>query len=454
MTLSISQRLSELLGPSAVQSPDALESYAVDGVVPLAAVRPPDRQAVSEIMRWASKERVSVFPRGGGTRLALGNVPDRVDLALDLSLQNRMLDYQPADMTATVEAGMPLHQLQQQLAAGSQILHLEAPMAARSTIGGILAANATGPLQYSYGQPRDWLIGISVIQASGLETKAGGKVVKNVTGYDLNKLYTGSLGTIGVIVEATFKLSPLPIDQGMLVARFSTLGEGIRAGADLLRQVYAPQGVQVVDGQAARQLDIGPVATSLERIEPHGTLALALFSGRPQTVNRRMADSASALRNSGALDVGDLDEAESRPLLQHLTDLGWAWDTRPYLGIKVMVPPSAVARVAEQCRQNVPLGLPPGVVADPGFGMIRLFWWSGSVSDWIDDSLILETILRARQLAREAGGFAMVEHCPLAVKRQIDVWGEHPHGMEIMRRIKQKFDPLAILNPGRFLGRI
>ena len=454
MTLSISQKLSELLGPSAVQSPEALEGYAVDGVIPQAAVQAPDRQAVAEIMRWASKEGISVFPRGGGTQLALGNVPDRVDLALDLSLQTRMLDYQPADMTATVEAGMPLRQLQHQLAPGSQTLCLEAPLATKSTIGGILAANATGPLQYSYGQPRDWLIGIAVIQANGLETKAGGKVVKNVTGYDLNKLYTGSLGTIGVIVEATFKLSPLPMDQGTVVARFSTLGEGIRAGATLLRQVYAPQGVHVVDGQVARQLDIGPATTSLERVEPQGALALAFFSGRPRTVKRRMADSAGALRTSGALDVGYTDKMESRPLLQQLTDLGWGWDTRPYLAIKVMVPPSAVARVAEQCRQDVPLGLPPGVVADPGFGMIRLFWWSGSVSDWIDDSLVLQTILRARQLAREAGGFAMVEHCPLAIKKQIDVWGEHSHGMEIMRRIKQKFDPLAILNPGRFLGRI
>ena len=454
MALSISHELAELLGPSAVQSPEALEGYTVDGVVPQAAVRPPDRQAIVEVMRWASKEGVSVFPRGGGTQLALGNVPDQVGLALDLSLQNRMLDYQPADMTATVEGGMPLRQLQEQLEPGSQILRLEAPLAASATIGGILAANTTGPLQYSNGQPRDWLIGIAVIHANGLETNAGGKVVKNVTGYDLNKLYTGSLGTIGIIVEASFKLSPLPIDQGAVVARFSSLGEAITAGTNLLRQVYAPQAVQVVDGQVARQLNIDASAASLERVEPHEALALAWFSGRSRTVKRRIADSAGGLRNSGALDVGVIDEAASGPLSQRLTDLGWGWDTIPYLGIKVVVPPSAVARVTTQCRQDVPLGLPPGVVADPGFGMIRLFWWSGSVRDWIDDSLVLETIWRARRLAKEAGGFAMVEHCPLPIKKQIDVWGEHSDGIEIMRRIKQKFDPLGILNPGRFLGRV
>ena len=454
MTSPVSQKLSDLLGPSALQLPDTLEDYAIDGVIPEAAVQPPDRKAVSEILSWASKERVPVFPRGGGTQLVLGNVPDRVGLVLDLSRQDRLLDYQPADMTATVEAGMPLSRLQQQLAADNQFLRLEAPLATRATIGGILAANTTGPSQFSYGQPRDWLIGIGVIQAGGQETKAGGKVVKNVTGYDLNKLYTGSLGTLGVIVEATFKLSPLPMDRGILVSGFSTLAEGISAGAGLLKQVYAPEGLQVIDGQVARQLDIVPAAMSPEGLEPEGSLALTFFSGRTQTVKRRIADSAVALRESGALHVDALDEVESSPLLQRLTDLGWDTDSRPYLGIKAIVPPVAVARVVESCRKGVPLGFPPGVVADPGFGMIRFFWWTESASDGIDDSLVLQTILRTRELAREACGFALVEHCPLAIKKEIDVWGEHPQGMEIMRRIKQQFDPMGILSPGRFLGRI
>ena len=454
MPLDISRQLSELLGPGAIKSPEALEDFAIDGVVPEAVVQPPDRQAVAEIMQWASKERVSVFPRGGGTKQTLGNVPARVGVVLDLGLLNRMLDYAPHDLTATVEAGITLGQLQQLLAPGGQSLRLESPLATTSTVGGILAANTTGPLQHSYGQPRDWLIGIAVVQASGVQTKAGGKVVKNVTGYDLNKLYTGSLGTLGVIVEATFKLSPQPMEQRVQLAGYSTLGQGITAGADLLRQVHAPLGVQVVDVQAARQLNIGPVTAFLERSESASALTLGFFSGRAGTVERRIANSAGTLQDSAALHVDELYDDADRPLLKQLTDLGWAWDTRPYLGIKVMVPPSAVAQVVDRCHQDVPLGLPPAVVADPGFGMFRLFWWAGSVSDWIEDSLVLETILRTRQLAREAGGFATVEQCPLSIKKQIDVWGEHPDGMDIMRRIKQKFDPQGILNPGRFLGGI
>ena len=124
------------------------------------------------------------------------------------------------------------------------------------------------------------------------------------------------------------------------------------------------------------------------------------------------------------------------------------------MGIKVNVPPSSLARVVGRYHQDSSLGLPPGVVADPAFGMARLFWWSGTVSDWMDDSLVLDAIFRTRELAREAGGTTLVEHCPLPLKKQIDVWGDQLQGMEIMRRIKQKFDPLGILNPGRFAGRL
>ena len=444
MTLSPASQLTGFLDSGAIIPQERLEECAVDGVIPQAAVRPANRKDVGEIMRWASARGISVFPRGGGTQLALGNVPDGVGIALDLSRQDRVLDYQPADLTVTVEAGIALHQLQQELAAGGKFLPLEAPLAETSTIGGILAANTTGPRRFSYGQPRDWLIGIGIVSAAGVETKAGGKVVKNVTGYDLNKLYTGSLGTLGVIVEATFKLSPLPTQRATVIASFPSLQKGIKAGGNLLRQVFAPHGVQVLDAQATQQL----------KFEPGSALLTAFFAGRPRAVHRRTDESSRLLRESGATDVAIAEETGSRPLLESLTDLGWSKGTTPYLGIKITVAPSEVPAVVDRCLRAVSLGQPPGVVADPGYGLVRLFWWAGSVSDWIDESLVLETIVRTREVVREAGGSAVIEHCPLSLKKQIDVWGGHPEGIEIMRRIKHKFDPLGILSPGRFVGGI
>ena len=147
----------------------------MDGVTPQAAALASTREDTAEVVRWAAAHGVSVFPRGGGTQVALGNVPAEVGLALDLSGQDRLLDYQPDDLTVTVEGGISLGPLQRELAPGGKFLPLEAPLAETATVGGILAANTTGPLRFSYGQPRDWLIGISVVNGDGVETKAVGR---------------------------------------------------------------------------------------------------------------------------------------------------------------------------------------------------------------------------------------------------------------------------------------
>ena len=156
----------------------------------------------------------------------------------------------------------------------------------------------------------------------------------------------------------------------------------------------------------------------------------------------------------GAREVTVLREPEGRSVLEGLTDLGWSRETKPYLSIRVTAPPSAVATVVSQCLETSSQGMTPGVLADPGYGMVQLFWWAGPVSEWIEDALVLETLLRARRIAREAGGHAVVEHCPVSLKKQIDVWDGQPEAVEIMRRLKRKFDPLGIMNPGRFVGGI
>ena len=447
MALSLSQQLADLLGHDAVLPLEQLDGYAIDGLTPQAVVQPPGLDSMGQVLRWASREEVAVCLRGGGTQMALGNVPARLDLVLDLSRYNRILDHQPADLTATVEAGITLDALQRELAPKGQFLPVEAPLPEQATIGGILAANASGPLRCAYGLARDWLIGISVMSASGVETKAGGKVVKNVTGYDLNKLYVGSLGTLGVIVEATFKLAPLPPDWGVLVAAFPSLQAGAGAGT-LQGQVFAPQGLQVIDGLVARRLGVNLPVLEGEAI------VVALFSGRSRAVQRRLGESRRWLQDNGATQVEQLDDLAGRSLLRQLTDLGWTAETAPYLGLKINVPPSAVGQVLERSRGDAAVGLSPGVVADLGFGGISLLWWAEDAGKGIDEGVVVETIDRLRKSAREMGGSAVVEHCPLPVKRQIDVWGDPPQGMEIMRRIKQQFDPVGTLNPGRFVGRL
>ena len=351
MRTPLLDRLAAVLGPANLLPADELDSYSVDGLRPEAAVAPENREAVARIMEWAGASNTAVLPRGGGTQTALGNIPSRFNLALDLRQCNRVLDFQPDDLTVTVEAGISLAELQRALAQGGKFLPVEAPLSKRATVGGILATNATGPKRFSYGLPRDWLIGIGVVAAGGVQTKAGGRVVKNVTGYDLNKLYTGSLGTLGVIVEASFKLSPAPLHSQALIALFksdqpdfSPTAQALTASQDLLKQSYSPQGLQVVNAPAAGRTAVPQVQQMLRASGGNQTLAVAFYEGRDEAlVQQRVNDGSRLLREQGADDLVTLDTSHTEALLTEITDMGWALETTPVLAVKLNVPPTAVA---------------------------------------------------------------------------------------------------------------
>ena len=448
-------QLTALLGADALllpATPDgaaaaALADYALDGMPPLAVARPADPAEIAAVLPWAAEQNVAVLPRGGGVHSALGHPPRRPGIALDLTRCHRILDYQPADLTATVESGLTLADMQRELAGGGKFLPLESPLPERATLGGLLAANVSGPLRYAYGLPRDWLIGVSVIGADGLATKAGGRVVKNVAGYDLNKLYIGSLGTLGVIATATFKLAPLPAAGAALTAAFADLAAALAAGRSLLAQVYAPQGLAVVNRPAALRLGL-PAAG------PAAAYGLAFFAGRPRAVSRRLADSTKLLHDAGALSIDAGANADRQTLLRRLTDLGWAEDSIPTLGLKINLPPAAVGPFTA-ALESPDSANPWGIVADPGFGVVQLLRWGETDSD--DDAAALAEIAAIREKARALGGTAIVEHCPRAVKERIDVWDDGTMGvgeLAVIRRLKANFDPAGILNPGRFIGRL
>ena len=441
MSTPLTHQLTNLLGPDAVAPADG---YAVDGIAPQAVARPADRQGVAETLRWASANGVRVFPIGGGVLAGLGNVPTSVDVALDLSRLNRVVDYQPADLTVTAEAGITLESLRQELVRGDKFVPLEAPLAHRATVGGILATGYSGPMRHSYGLPRDWLIGVSVMGADGMETKAGGRVVKNVTGYDLNKLYAASLGTLAVIIETTFKLAPVPDTWAGVLAAFPSMAVAVEAGRALTAEVYAPQGLQVLNGTAAERL-----APSLP--QDAGAVAVAFVSGRPRAVARRVDDAIGLWGNQAATTVERLDETDARNLLSSITDLGWGDPNPPELGMKVSLPPNNVGPLLASLTDADGLG----IVADPGFGVALLYQWGGETGSETSDKT-LGRIESVRRSARKLGGTVVVEICPPDVKAGIDVWegATGPSELAIMRRIKHNFDPSGTLNPGRFIGRI
>ena len=440
---SAAAQLADLIGIDALAEPGQLRDYAIGGLLPVAAVRPVDRQGLSAVLSWASRTGSAVYPAGGRTQTQLGNSPAKPGIAVDLRGLNRLVDFQPADLTITAEAGMTIADLHSTLSQEGKYVPIAAPLPSRATIGGTLAAGVSGPLRGSYGLPRDWLIGISVVDSGGTATNAGGKVVKNVTGYDLNRLYTGSLGTLAVITEATFKLAPAPSDWAVVVATFGDRDGAVSAAQKLEGQHYAPLGLHVLNRGAASRIG------SLQTGAGAGYLAVALIGGRPSSVRRRV-DGATALwrNNAASLDVHQGDDALR--LMDELTDLPANPHASPTVSVRINSPPSALPDIMELSESGLFASPASGVAADVGFGGGRLLWW-GDLSA-TDATHITGDLRRVQESVSALGGSSIVERCPESAKINLDVWGSPPSGISVMRRLKTEFDPLGILNPGRFIG--
>ena len=444
---SLSDTLIESLGNGGVSPPERLREYSVDEVSPEAAVFPANVEAISEVLSYAAEEGKAVIPWGGGTQMVLGNTPRGVDLVLGLGRFNHILFHEPADLVASVEAGIALETLQEELARKGQFLPLEAPLPSRATMGGILASNASGPSRLAYGTPRDWLIGIRVVHSDGTVTKSGGRVVKNVTGYDLNKLYVGSLGTLGVIVEATFKIAPLPSDKMTLIATYPSLSSAVDSAQALFRQRFTPHALQVVDREIMNRVP------GLGTRESSKAAVLVLLVGRRAAVKRKADDSARMMESGSTGAVESLSQKEGDGLWQAITDLGWTEESTPHLMAKVSILPSQMGEFLASGGSSDGSPFGRGVVADVGSGLVHLLWWAEDGTSGVGE-FVENAIGRLWEEIRRYTGHVVVERCPPAVKSKIDVWGDSIEGMAIMRRIKQELDPAGVLNPGRFAGRI
>ncbi|HEY7347409.1 MAG TPA: FAD-binding oxidoreductase [Ktedonobacterales bacterium] len=424
-----------------------LKRFAVDGVKPQVVALPGVVDDVAALLKIASERHLAVLPVGGCTELELGQPPERYDLAICTVRLNALLEHEAADLTCSVQAGMPLAALQQYLTAKGQFLALDPPNAERATIGGILAANASGPQRLRYGAARDLVIGLRVALGDGTIARSGGKVVKNVAGYDLNKLYIGSLGTLGIIVEANFKLIPRPERQETLLVSFENAPAAMETVIALLSSVVTPTAIELLDPAAQRHLSEQAI-----KMLPAGALALwegpahllaISFSGGAQAVARQLADTrTTATRHAGS--PGDhLEDAAH--------DAFWAAVRAQQIGpvvckvsllINELAPFLAHAQTICQEQQ-----LEASAIAHAGSGVIYL---QLRPPDATDRLAVVISQLRAQAL--KSKGSLVITHAPTALKAQINVWGEARPDLRLMETLKQKFDPHHTLVKGRFVG--
>ncbi|MDQ3811771.1 MAG: FAD-binding oxidoreductase, partial [Chloroflexota bacterium] len=263
-----------------------------------AQVRPTSAEAVAEALRAADSAGHAVMPVGGGTHLDLGMPPARQDVLLSTVGLNRVVEYEPADLTVTVEAGMRFMDLQAMLREQGQMVALDPPVAAESTIGGVVAANLSGPVRFAHGTARDLVIGTRVANANGTLTRAGGRVVKNVAGYDLNKLYIGSLGTLGVIVELGFKLAPIPPSTATLVGQFASQDDVRTVVRGVLHSPLSPLAVELLGPRAAADAGL-----------PSATLLVLRAGGYAEAVQRQVRDLGELIAGHGGVRLEAPDSA-------------------------------------------------------------------------------------------------------------------------------------------------
>jgi len=436
--------LAALVNQPPVVDPAACLVLSVDGKIPDCAVAPNTAAQVAAVLRYASEHHLAVIPRGHGTKISMGNVPRRYDVALSLRELNRVIHYEPADLTITVEAGMPLGEFQNLVGQNGLWLPLDPRGGAESSVGGIIAANAAGPLRQGFGGPRDMVLGLKIATTQGKVAKTGGRVVKNVAGYDLGKLLTGSFGTLGVIVEASLKLFPKPPERATFVMRAGTLGIARDLRRSILRSPIDPMRLALVDSTAAAML--ADSAHAEER--PEAELWIEV-GGSHRVIERCLHELKPLASAVGA----SLERREGAEIAwENVSNLvHWLKPKYPDITIlKAALPLVATEEFLSHAQQESESERTPlASFAQVGLGIVHL----GVLQEAMSAGLV-GMVTRLRQAAKDLGGALVVEHCPVALKGQVDVWGAGGDDLEVMRRMKSVWDPNEVLAPGRFLGGI
>ena len=392
---------------------------AVDGVIPRLVVEPDSAEAVAATLEWASRDKLSVLTRGGGTKLGWSPPARPIDLLLSTARLNKVVAHRHGDLTATVQSGARLAQVNQLLAEHRQWIPLDPPWADRATIGGLVGTNDSGPRRHRYGAPRDLIIGVEFARADGKLAKGGGIVVKNVAGYDLPRLMTGAFGSLAVVITATFKLFPLTTSSRTLVV-----------------DLKEPRDLGALAGKI---LESHLTPTALEFETPPLRL-LVRFESIEAAVEQQAANAATLIRDCGfsARSIVGSDEeqmwaAHGRPL----------WDGDGAV-IKVTTLPTDLAGTLSLLQTlTAPANYAAAGRAGLGVFLVR-------VDGDIDAQGRVIAGLRAS--IPPGRGSAVIVRGPAGLRTRTDVWGPIGDGLALMRAVKERFDPAGILNAGRGPG--
>jgi len=423
---------------TSAQALDALREIVVEGVVrrgvsadeiyrvvPELYAEPANEAELARVLEYANRAEMLVAPRGGGTKMDWGSAAQSIDLMISSAKFDRILEYAPGDMTVTVGAGVTIAQLQSALAEHRQRLALDPLWPERATVGGVIASNDSGALRVRYGSVRDLIIGITVVLGDGTIATSGGKVVKNVAGYDLPKLMSGALGTLGIITRAVFRLHPLPQESKTLSFSFLNREKANEFMLSIADSVVVPTGLQMRTGAS------GNIAVDV-RIDG----IAAGVAAQAETVCK-LAGNVNPFEPSSSMS--NVDPWQAREQL-------WSSGASATL-CKLSLLPTQLSSTAEFIREalsdNADWTL---LMHSTGLAWLQL--------DAADCARIADFISSIRAFLASSGGTAVVLKAPPLLRQKVDLWGSAGTALPLMKRIKEQFDPRGILNRGRFVGGI
>jgi glycolate oxidase FAD binding subunit len=424
-------------------------------VVPAISVAPASAEQVAAVLALASSRGLVVAPAGGFTQQDIGGVPERVDILLCTERISGIETYDPGDLTISINAGTPFAQVLATLSEHKQWLPYDAANLDKATVGGCVATGAAGPLKHAFGGLRDFCIGVTFATADGKVAKGGGMVVKNVAGYDMMKLISGSFGTLGVITRANFKVYPKPRQTRTFICNFGSLAEAIEFRKRVSQSPLQPMCLEIISPGAAEYLCDRPAVNDPDHYAPSQPVTKA--AGAWQIVLR-----ATGSDNVLARYARELGSAVSRTLDSASKDEDQFWGWVRHFEYSVVarhqnamvmytrLPIQGVAATIHALEKAAPdYNFIPAVVGRAATGNLVLAFMPLSV----DPPSVMQfaNCVSAFRGLLPPGASAEVAHCPKEAKAHFDVWGTTPTDMSMMQAVKKAIDPKNILNRGRFI---
>lgn len=415
------------------------KKYLIDGLKPSVVLAPKDYETISHLLQVSNEKRAAVCFQGSGTKITMGNIPSKLDAVILTKNIASSLEYVPEDLTVSVQAGIKLSDLKKMLAKKGQFIPLDPLFSEEATIGGMISTNSTGPLRAGYGSVKNFLLGVKVANADGRITKAGGKVVKNVAGYDLTKLYIGALGTLGCLLEANLKVYPSPESESTLLIFVNEMNDAKNYTHKLLSGETSPVVIEFLDREI---FSVILKYVPRDVLEYSYCIAIRYFGSHPSVTNQA--------REAERIAMGQKTEVLLRD------ESAGFWETfsakaseKRALSFKASVSRNIIFEAVKRIEDALPFYMPK-INAELPVGLVHFSLLREMQST--DYPLLAKKLIELRSYYEELGGNLNIVTAPKELKEHFDAWGTAPPDFFLMKRTKEKFDPNNILAPARFVN--